>query len=136
MIGYTWSPTSSISTLDYFLDDAAKHKEVLHQLELVGAFRQSNVKHRVFVKLDIRYGEYFPEYANYFGRPLILKNAIYGMNNKGESFTYKLTNCMIDEAGFIQSKFQSSVYYKYAPYGSKLVVISYDDDCESWYTSE
>ena len=28
------------------------------------------------------------------------------------------------------------VYYKYAPYGSKLVVLSYVDECVDWYTSE
>ena len=35
------------------------------------------------MKLDSRYGEYFPEYYNYFGRPLILKKSVYGMNNSG-----------------------------------------------------
>ena len=29
-----------------------------------------------------------------------------------------------------------SVYYKYAPDGSKLVVLSYVDNCVYWYTSE
>ena len=29
-----------------------------------------------------------------------------------------------------------SIYYKYAPYGSKIVVLSYVDDCVYWYTSE
>ena len=29
-----------------------------------------------------------------------------------------------------------SIYYKYAPDGSKLVVLSYVDDCVYWYTSE
>ena len=29
-----------------------------------------------------------------------------------------------------------SIYYKYAPYGSKLVVLSYFDDCVFWYTHE
>ena len=28
-----------------------------------------------------------------------------------------------------------SVYYKYAPYGSKLVVLSYVDGFSHWYTS-
>ena len=28
------------------------------------------------------------------------------------------------------------IYYKYAPYGSKLVVLSYVDDCIFWYTYE
>ena len=29
-----------------------------------------------------------------------------------------------------------SIYYKYAPDGSKVVVLSYVDDCVYWYTSE
>ena len=29
-----------------------------------------------------------------------------------------------------------SIYYKYAPDGSKIVVLSYVDDCVYWYTSE
>ena len=29
-----------------------------------------------------------------------------------------------------------SIYYKYAPDGSKIVVLSYVDDCVSWYTNE
>ena len=28
------------------------------------------------------------------------------------------------------------VYYKYEPYGSKLVVLFYVDDCVYWYTCE
>ena len=29
-----------------------------------------------------------------------------------------------------------SIYYKYAPYGSKSVVLSYVYDCVFWYTYE
>ena len=29
-----------------------------------------------------------------------------------------------------------SVYYKYAPDGSRLVVLSYVEDCAYWYTYE
>ena len=29
-----------------------------------------------------------------------------------------------------------SIYYKYGPYGSKNVVLSYVDDCFYWYTNE
>ena len=29
-----------------------------------------------------------------------------------------------------------SIYYKYAPYGTKNVVSSYVDDCVYWYASE
>ena len=126
MIGDTWSPKASMRTLKYFLADAAKHKEIVHQLDFIGAFLKAKVKNRVFVKLDMRYADYFPEYAEYFGRALKLLNSTYGMTNSGKLFANELTEWLIEE-GFIQSQCQMSIYYKYAPGGSKIVVLSYVD---------
>ena len=63
MVVDTWSPTASMRTLNYFLADASKHKARVHQLYFIGASLQNKVKNRVFVKLDMRYADYFPEYA-------------------------------------------------------------------------
>ena len=63
MIEYTWSPTASMRTLNYFLADAAKHRARVHQLYFIGASLQAKVKNRVFVNLNIRYAAYFPEYS-------------------------------------------------------------------------
>ena len=52
------------------------------------------------MKLDRRRGEYLPEYCSYFGRPLRLKNSIYGITNSGNLFAENITNKMIDEASF------------------------------------
>ena len=60
---------------------------------------------------------------------------MYGMNNSGNLFAYELTEWLL-EAGFILSQCQISIYYKYAPDGSKIVVLSYVDDCVYWYTYE
>ena len=68
----TWSPTASMRTLKYLLANAAKHKARVHQLYFIGAFLQANVKDRIFVKLDMIYAAYFPEYTQYFGRALKL----------------------------------------------------------------
>ena len=86
MVGDTWSPTFSMRTLKYFLSDGAKYKARVHQLYFIGAFLQAKVKNRVFVKLDIKYIYYFPEYAHYFGRALILSNSMYSMTNYGKLF--------------------------------------------------
>ena len=94
-------------------------------MDFIGEFLQSNVKNRSFCKLDSKYGGYFPDYAYYFGRPLRLKKSMYGMNNYGYLFADELTNWLINETGFNHSKYQMYVYYKYAPDGSKLVVLSY-----------
>ena len=135
MIGDTWSPTASMRSLKYFLVGASKHKARVHQLDFIGAFLQANVKNRVFVKLDMRYAAYFPEYSQYFGRALKLLKSMYGMTNSGKMFADELTEWIIEEV-FMQSQCQMSIYYKYAPDGSKIVVLSYVDDCVYWYTNE
>ena len=86
LVGNTWSPTASMSTLKYFLSDATKHKARVHQLDFIEAFLQAKLKNRVFVKLDSRYTYFFPEYAKYFGRALRLLKSIYGMTNSGKLF--------------------------------------------------
>ena len=62
LVWYTWSPTASMRTLKYFLADAVKHKAIFHQLDFIGTFLQAKVKNIVFVKLDSRCADYFPEY--------------------------------------------------------------------------
>ena len=113
-------------TLKYFLADAVKNKARVHQLDFIGAFLQAKFKNTVFVKLDMRYADYFPEYAQYFGRALKLLKSMYGMTNSGKLFANELTEWLIEE-GFIQSQCQMSIYYKYAHDGSKIVVLSYVD---------
>ena len=88
-------------TLKYFLADATKHKARVHQLYFIVAFLQEKLKNRVFFNLDIRYTDYFPEYAKYFGRALRLLNSVYGMTNSGKLFADELTEWLL-EADFIQ----------------------------------
>ena len=54
LVGDTWSPTTSMRNLKYFVADSTKHKTRVHQLDFIGALLQEKVKNRVFVKLDIR----------------------------------------------------------------------------------
>ena len=57
------------------------------------------------------------------------------MTNSGKLFSDELTEWLL-EAGFIQYKFQMSIYYKYDPDGTKIVVLYFFDDCVYWYTYE
>ena len=59
LVGDTWSPTASMRTLKYFLADASKHKARVHHIDFIGVFLQAKVKNRVFLKLDMRYADYF-----------------------------------------------------------------------------
>ena len=59
LVGDTWSPTSSTSTLKYFSEDSVNQKARVHQLYFIGALLQEKVKNRVFLKLEIIYADYF-----------------------------------------------------------------------------
>ena len=47
MVGDTLSPTDSKSNLKYFLEDSAKHKARVHQLDFIGEFLQAKVENIV-----------------------------------------------------------------------------------------
>ena len=97
MVGDTWSPIASTRTLKYFLADTAKYKARVHQIDFIGAFLQDKVNNRVFVKLDMRYADYFPEYAQYFGIALKLMKSMYSMTNSGKLFADELTEWLIED---------------------------------------
>ena len=56
------------------------------------------------------------------------------MTNPGELFADEINNWLMDSSGFDKSRFKMSVYYKYSPDGSKLVLLFYVDDFVYWYT--
>ena len=56
---------------------------------------------------------------------------MYVMAKSRKLFSDELTEWLL-ESGFIQSQCQMSIYYKYAPDGTKIVVLSYVDDCVYW----
>ena len=57
------------------------------------------------------------------------------MTNSGKLFADELTEWLL-EVVLIQSQCQMYIYYKYVTDGSKIVVLSYVDDCVYWYTNE
>ena len=107
----------------------------MHQLYFIGELLQEKVKNRVFVKLDCRYADYFPEYSNYFRRALGLLQYTYGMNNSGKLFSDDLTEWLI-EAGIIKYQCQMYIYYKYAPDVTHIFLLSYVENYVYWHTSE
>ena len=62
----TWDPSASMITLKYLLVNTSNNKARVHQLYFIGEFILANLKHKVFLKPDSRYVEYFPKYTNYF----------------------------------------------------------------------
>ena len=86
MVGKNWDDNMEYEIVTYFVGEPL-----------------AKAKNRVFVKLDIRYTYYFPEYTRYFERALLILNSMYGMTNYEKAFAYELTEWLL-EAGFFQSQ--------------------------------
>ena len=88
LVGDTWSPIASTRTLKYFLEDAVSHKTKVYQLNFIGEFLQAKVKKMVFLRLERKYADCFPEYSSYFRRALrILKSIQTSFFSKRAAFT-------------------------------------------------
>ena len=49
------------------LVNGTRQKVRVHQFDFIGALLKEKLINRIFVKLDSRYTDNFPEYAKYFG---------------------------------------------------------------------
>lgn len=69
----TWSACAAIRTVKMFLAIASSLKRRVKQGDFVGAYLQARTRSRIFVRIDPRYKEYFPDLSKWFGVPLRLK---------------------------------------------------------------
>ena len=136
--GDPWSPTASTRTLKMFLADAARCKARTKQMDFIGAFLQATMKYRMFIILPAKYGELFPEYAEYCGRPLLLAKSMYGTTYSGKMWYEELNDWLIhpDGGGFRCSSVEPCLYIKTYPDGSILKFLNYVDDGLFFCTDE
>jgi hypothetical protein len=82
----TWSPNASARAVKLFIAIMTLANCITKGADFVGAYLQAHMVGRHFVKLPIEYAEFFPEYADYFGVPLLLNKGIlriwYGIQRK------------------------------------------------------
>ena len=70
--------------LRMFIGLAAQKHSTIHQDDVIGVFLQSNTHSCVLVILNRYYGVIFPEFADYCGKTLLQKKAMYGMTLYGK----------------------------------------------------
>jgi hypothetical protein len=128
--GDPWSPTASSRGLKMFIADAARHKARIKQFDFIGAFLQAKMRYRMFVSLPAKYGELFPEYADYCGRPLLLNKSMYGTTYSGKMWYQELDDWLTDKEGgsLVKSKVEPCLYIKDYENGTTLKFLSYVDD--------
>ncbi|MGH7954439.1 MAG: reverse transcriptase domain-containing protein [Gloeomargaritales cyanobacterium] len=94
---------------------------------------QASVRERIFVKLPAKYGDLFPEYSKYCGRPLRLNKSMYGMIHSGRFWWEELLNWLLS-TGFTSSEVHPCLLWKKVG-KHVLMVLNYVDDMLYFGTS-
>ena len=132
----TWAPTPTHPALKVFIAVCVLHKQNMWQLDFIGAFLQSPMKSRVFVKLPAILGELFPEYKKYCGKPIMLNKSMYGQTVSGAYWFDELNTWLVEEEKFVQSIIAPTLYTKTFEDGSTIWLLNYVDDMLYFCTSE
>lgn len=106
---------------------AATFKRRVKQGDFIGAFLQARARSRIFIRLDPKYKEHFPELTKWFGVPLLLKRGIYGLSVSGKYWAQESAEWLLAQ-GFHQSTADTTYFIKYYPNGSWIRLIYYVDD--------
>ena len=129
------SPAAAFRMLKLFLAHAASKKARVYQGDVIGAFLQAKMRSRVFVKLHKIYGELLPEFAEYCGVPMLLKNAMYGMTLAGK-YWYQDCSEWLLKVGFMECPTCLVLFSRSEKDGSELWIILYVDDFLYFGTTE
>eukprot|EP00957_Ditylum_brightwellii_P146144 11126916-Ditylum_brightwellii.AAC.1 len=92
-----------------FLAMTVKLLKRVKQAGFIGAYLQAEVTGRFFIRLLDIYNQYFPTMSKYFGRPLRLRKAIYGLSLSGKLWVTKFLEWLLNQ-GFIQSKAEPAYF--------------------------
>ena len=68
----TWSPCASSRGVKLLISKTCAFRRILKGADFIGAYLQAKVIGRHFIILPLYLADYFPEYAKYFGVPLLL----------------------------------------------------------------
>ena len=98
----TWSPCASSRGVKLLLADSCKCSRIVKGADFIGAYLQAKVVGRHFVMLPIELQEFFPQYTQYFGVPLLLNKGMYGLVFSGKYWNVEFSEWLYSQ-GFSQS---------------------------------
>jgi hypothetical protein len=125
----SWNPFASYLALRFFLAICARFNMSISSLDWIQAYLQVKMAEaeRVFIKLPNYWRSYLPsDLANYCGRPLLLKNALYGYPFSGKRL-YEEQERFMKEQKFKQSSLLGS-WYKRLPNNGLFLILLFADD--------
>ena len=123
----TWSPCASSRGVKLLLSTICASRRTLKSADFIGAYLQAKVIGRHFVKLPLEYAYHFPEYAKFFGIPLLLNKGIYGLVYSGKYWNIEFSEWLYSQ-GFIQSQSEPSYFVFYDKFNQWLRLLFFVDD--------
>jgi hypothetical protein len=97
----------------------------IKQLDFVGAFLQANTRSRIFVTIPAVFGNLFPEFKEYCGKPIRLAKSMYGMILSGKYWWLDLREFLLS-LGFKPSKSVPCLFIFISKKG-RIFVLNYVD---------
>ena len=123
----TWSPCASSRGVKLLISTTCASRRTLKSADFIGAYLQAKVIGRHFVKLPLEYAYHFPEYAKFFGIPLLLDKGIYGLVYSGKYWNIEFSEWLYSQ-GFIQSPSEPSYFVRYDKHNQWLRLLFFVDD--------
>ena len=123
----TWSPCASSWGLRLFIAEITRRRRTAKLLDFIGAYLQGHAVGRHWVRFPIDLAEFFPQFKQYFGVPLLLKKGMYGGTLSGKWWNQELTDWLLS-VGFKQSTLDGTYFVRINPDGSYIRLIFHVDD--------
>jgi len=116
----TFAPVAKLSSLRSILAWAAQEGKIIHQMDIVTAFLNPELKKEIFMETPQGYAKKHQKGV------LRLKKGLYGLKQSGRLWYYELHATLL-KMGFVRSDADHSIYSKDNK-GEKIVIIVYVDD--------
>ena len=117
----SYAPVTSWGLKWLALAIAMANKWVSTQVDYVLAFPQAPVEHPIY--MDIPHGFEMAEGLSKMDYALLLHGNVYGQKQAPHMWNKYLTKCIVNQAGFVQSKVDDCIFYK-----GNVVYILYTDN--------
>ena len=98
-------------------------------MDYVGAFLQAPVRGRIFVHLHQEFNKIYPEFKEYYGKPLRLIKSAYGMILSSKNWFLELQGYLTSNVGrFKTSEVDNALFVHMEKDGSLTKMLVYIDD--------
>jgi hypothetical protein len=115
--------------------EAARNKDRIFQLKLIGAILQAIMIRRVFITFSKFYGEVFPEFKAYYSRQVLLVKAMHGIKLSGKYWHEEFKEWLVSK-GFNIRPTYPVLFTRIEVHVTLIILVVYIDACLNFSTSD